>query len=293
MVIGDSDAGTIIATGIKSRRKEHLIEGFITLYNTLQKARINPIIHRIDNEFSIDLIEEIETRGLKYQIAPPDNHRTLPAERAIQTFENHFELILYRCDHAYPKNQWDRLIDVAVLTLNMMRPSRINNKISAYNEIWGNFDFNKTPLAPPGCLIVAHTRPQERDTWANHGAKGFFVGPAKHHYWSYNIYIPTTRRERITDTIEFFSAHVQMPKTSSEDRLASATEDLVAILNKPHRATPFLNQGTKTNEAIKQPQEIFTPRQQNEPTNCLTEQLQGCRIVQLQGWDYQLLMKMK
>ena len=66
MVMEDSDAGTIIATGIKSRKKEHLIEGFITMYNTLKKVGTNPIAHRIDNEFSIDLIEEIETRRLKY-----------------------------------------------------------------------------------------------------------------------------------------------------------------------------------------------------------------------------------
>ena len=65
------------------------------MYNTLQKAGINPIIHRINNGFLIDLIEEIETRGLKYQIAPPGNHRTLPADRAIQTFKNHLESILY------------------------------------------------------------------------------------------------------------------------------------------------------------------------------------------------------
>ena len=37
-----------------------------------------------------------------------------------------------------------------------------------------------------------------------------------------------------------------MPKTSSEDRLASATEDLIAILKKVHPPTPFLDQGTKT-----------------------------------------------
>ena len=46
----------------------------------------------------------------------------------------------------------------------MLRGSRINPKKSAYNEIWGNFDFNKTPLAPPGCLVVAHERQQDRET---------------------------------------------------------------------------------------------------------------------------------
>ena len=55
-------------------------------------------------------------------------------------------------------------------------------------------------------------------------------------------------------------------KTSSKDQLASATEDLIAILKKPHPPTPFLDQGTKTNDAIQKLQEIFTPRQQNEST---------------------------
>ena len=55
-----------------------------------------------------------------------------------------------------------------------------------------------------------------------------------------------------------------MPKTSSEDRLASATEDLIAILKKLHPPTPFLDQGTKTNDAIRKLREIFIPKQQNE-----------------------------
>ena len=63
MVMDDSNAGPILATGIKSRKKEHLITGFITMYETLKNAGINPIIPRIDNEFSKDLIEEIEAQG--------------------------------------------------------------------------------------------------------------------------------------------------------------------------------------------------------------------------------------
>ena len=128
MIMEDSDAGSILATGIISQRKEHLITGFKTMHDTLKKAGINPVIHRIDNEFSKALIEEIEEKGLKYQIAPPRNHRTLPAERSIQTFKNHFESILYGCDPGFPKNQWDRLIDFAVITLNILRGSRINQK---------------------------------------------------------------------------------------------------------------------------------------------------------------------
>ena len=189
MVMEDSDSGAILAVAIKSRKKEHLLAGFIKMHNTLKKAGINPVLHRIDNEFSKELIDEIDSRGLKYQIALRGNHRTIAAERAIQTVKNHFISVLYGCDPTFPKSQWDRLLQVAVLTLNMLRPSRINPAKSAYNELWGNFDFNKTPLAPPGCLIVAHERPQDRKTWADHGVKGYFIGPAKHHYRNYRVYI--------------------------------------------------------------------------------------------------------
>ena len=63
MVMEESDTGPILATGIKSRKKEHLITGFITMYETLKKAGINPIIHHIDNKYSKDFIEEIESKN--------------------------------------------------------------------------------------------------------------------------------------------------------------------------------------------------------------------------------------
>ena len=52
-----------------------------------------------------------------------------------------------------------------------------------------------------------------------------------------------------------------MPTASSENRLARATEDLVVILLQSHPPTPFLDQGTKTNDAIQELQKIFKPRQ--------------------------------
>ena len=111
---------------------------------------------------------------------------------------------------------------------------------------------------------MAHERTQERGTWVDHGVKGYFIRPAKHYYRNYRVYIPVTRGQRTTDTIELFPEHVQMPKTSSEDTLASATKHLIVIPKKPHPPTPFLDQGTKTNDAIRKLREIFTPRQQNE-----------------------------
>jgi hypothetical protein len=264
LVMYDFDSNSINAVGIKNRKKASLINGYNEMYEDLRIAGINPVLHRLDNETSHDLIAEIERKGLDYQIASPGDHRLNHAERAIQTFKNHFIAILYGTDSNFPAKQWDRLIKQAVMTLNMCRQSRINPKLSAYQQVWGNFDFNKTPLAPPGCKVVVHERPMERGAWACHGVVGYYIGPAMKHYRNYNSYIPETHGIRTTNTIEFFPEKVDMPTTSTTDRLARATEDLVDILQKEHPATPYLQHGTVVNDAIQQLTKIFTPPNREE-----------------------------
>ena len=259
LVMYDYDSNTINAVAIKNRKTASLIHGYNELYEELKKAGINPVLHRLDNETSNELILEIEKKGLEYQIASPGDHRLNYAERAIQTFKNHFIAVLFGCDSTFPAKQWDRLIKQAVMTLNMCRPSRINPKLSAYQQVWGNFDFNKTPLAPPGCKVVVHERAMERGAWACHGVVGYYIGPAMKHYRNYISYIPETKGIRTTNTIEFFPEKVDMPTTATTDRLARATEDLVEILQEPHPATPFLQQGTVVNDAMEQLKKIFTP----------------------------------
>ncbi|OEU05713.1 hypothetical protein FRACYDRAFT_231764 [Fragilariopsis cylindrus CCMP1102] len=259
LVMYDYDSNTINAVAIKNRKTASLVQGYNELFEDLQKAGINPVLHRLDNETSKELILEIEKKGLDYQIASPGDHRLNHAERAIQTFKNHFIAVLYGCDSTFPAKQWDRIIKQAVMTLNMCRPSRINPKLSAYQQVWGNFDFNKTPLAPPGCKVVVHERAMERGAWACHGVVGYYIGPAMKHYRNYISYIPETKGIRTTNTIEFFPEKVDMPTTATTDRLARAAEDLADILQAPHPATPFLQQGTVVNDAVEQLKKIFTP----------------------------------
>jgi hypothetical protein len=105
MVMYDLDSNTINTVAIKNRKKESLIKGYNGMYEDLQKAGINPILHRLDNETSKELIKEIENKGLKYQIASSGDHRLNHAERAIQTCKNHFIAILYGTDSGFPAKQ--------------------------------------------------------------------------------------------------------------------------------------------------------------------------------------------
>lgn len=141
----------------------------------------------------------------------------------------------------------------------MMRPSRINPRLSAYNQIWGNFNYDEHPLAPPGCKVVIHDSPEKRASFAYHGMVGFYMMPAMDHYRCYQVYVPETNGVRISATVNFFPHHVQMPRTSSEDRLAVTFEDLSTILKNPYANTPSLQQGSPTNDAIRKLSEIFHP----------------------------------
>lgn len=53
------------------------------MYITLKKTKINPLLNHIDNKHLQELPNEIEAKELKFQIAPPGIHRTVPTMRVI------------------------------------------------------------------------------------------------------------------------------------------------------------------------------------------------------------------
>ena len=134
---------------------------------------------------------------------PPYLHRRNLAERAIQTWKNHFKAGLASLNPNFPLSEWDRLLEQANITLNLLRASRSNPKISAYTYIFGEFNFSATPLAPPGTKIVAHIKPGKRASWELNGEVGWYVGPSMQHYRCVECYFPRTKQVRTCDTVSF------------------------------------------------------------------------------------------
>ena len=100
--------------------------------------------------------------SIKYQLFPPINNRANNAEREIQTFKNHFIEGLCIGDNDFNMQLWVRILKPETIILNMIRQLRTLTHISAYNHIFGEFCFNRTPLAPPGTRVVIHNRPNDR-----------------------------------------------------------------------------------------------------------------------------------
>ena len=110
---------------------------------------------------------------------------------------------------------WCRLLPQAEMTLNMLKPSRLNPRLSAYAQLSGAFDYNTTPLPSPGTKKIVYETPSSRESWATHGIEGWYVGPAMEHYRNFGCCIPTTGSERIAEAVEFFPKYVKVLFTSS------------------------------------------------------------------------------
>ena len=101
------------------------------------------------------------TLNITLKPVPAGMHRCNTAERMIQMFKTHFITGLVSVDPNFPMHLWEKLVDQAEATINMLHQSRINPYLSAYDSINGTFNFNKTSLAPLGTRVVIHKKNRE------------------------------------------------------------------------------------------------------------------------------------
>ena len=278
MVMYDYDTNYINAVPIKSRKSNELVRAFKVCYDELKLRGFTAQVLRLDNEISTELIKAIEEEHLEYQIVSPGDHRLNHAERAIQTFKS--KLISFRegADPNFPKNCWDLFIPQTILALNLMRPSRTNPLISAYTQVHGEFDYNRTPIAPTGCKVIVHDRRGERGSWSNHGSHGYYIERAPHHYRNYTCYMRDTKQNRISNTVEFFPSHCTLPKITPIDRLTLVLQDLHQVLSQPPSDFPFMNQGTDLHTAITAIQKILCLQKDDTATTATTSPVPPPRV---------------
>ena len=109
--------------------------GWIQIHERLAKRGNQPKMYILDNEASHEFKKALAKYKLTYQLVPPHLHRRNAAERAIRTFKSHLLACLATCDTEFPISEWDRLLFQVELTLNLLRSSRVNPRLSAYAYI--------------------------------------------------------------------------------------------------------------------------------------------------------------
>jgi hypothetical protein len=140
-----------------------MVRAFDLFIQSLIIRGVKPSLQCLVNEASLALRKNLTKKGIGYQLAPPHIHWRNNAERAIQTFKNHFMSGLCSVDPNFPLKLWDKILPQSTITLNRLRKSRINPRMSAYVQLNGHLDLNRTPLAPPGTRVIADEKPDQRN----------------------------------------------------------------------------------------------------------------------------------
>jgi hypothetical protein len=116
-----------------------------------------------------------------YFLVPPHCHIRNAAERTIITFMEHFVAGLFSVAPYFPMHIWDRLLPQAEMKLKLLRNSRLHPQLSTSAHSHGLVDYNNTAFALPGCKIIAHENPPQRQIWSPHGQPGYSLVLAMHH----------------------------------------------------------------------------------------------------------------
>jgi hypothetical protein len=191
------DCNAILTTPMHNKLETEHLRAFNLLHTYLVDRSFAPQHQRLDNEASAGFKSNLRQKGIDFQLVPPHSHRRNAAERAIQTFKNHFVAVLCGTDKSFPLHLWCHLLPQVTATLNLLRTSRLNPRLLAKEHLNGTFDFNRTPLAPLGTKVVLHETPHQRRTWAPHGVEGWYVGYAQEHYRCYTIHVTSTNKTRV------------------------------------------------------------------------------------------------
>ena len=175
----------------------------------------------LDNETSAAVEKLFKDEKITSQLVPPGIKRSNKAERAIQTFRNHFLAVLGTVHKDFPLDRWDLLLPHIEATMNLLHPSQDDYTKSAYEGIFGHkYDFLQHPMGPAGLLVYVFELPSARDKWATHGEVGFLLGAAMDTYRSYSCLIKSTGSKRISNTVQFFPEPLHMPGSSKEEQLS-------------------------------------------------------------------------
>jgi hypothetical protein len=240
LVLYNYDSNAILAEPLKNRTAASILIAYKAVHSTLCAAGLRPQLQCLDNERSAILKDFMHDKHVHFQLVPPGMHRRNAAERAIHTFKNHFIASFCSVNKDFPIHLWVCLLLQALLSLNLLRGSRLNPKLSAWAQLHPNFEFNPTPIAPPGFFVIVHEKPDKHTSWSPHGVDEWYVGPALESYRCYNVWVWDTQKVRICDTISWFPTKVAMPIASSNDLILAGITDILDALCHPSPGLPLV-----------------------------------------------------
>ena len=165
MVTSNHDSNAILSESLKSGSVLDHLQAIIKVNTFLNEKDIAPKFRIIDNECSDTFKHYMQnTKNASLLLVPSFSHRVNTSEKSIDMFKCYFIAGLSTVNPDFPLHLWFCILPLANVTLNFLRPSRINPVLSAHELLNGVFDCNKTTLVPPGTKLLFHGVATKRQT---------------------------------------------------------------------------------------------------------------------------------
>jgi hypothetical protein len=216
MAVYDYDSTAILAEPIKIRSEREILRAYSKLHQHLPDRGLKPQIQKLDNECSAALKQFLRKDNVEFQLVPPYNHRQNAAEQAIGIWKDHFVAGLASLDPTFPMHLWCRLIEQCTQTLNLMRPSRINPRLSAEAQL----NTTKLRLRLPARKFSSTKPPTD----AAHGPSMVLTDGT------------SVEHQSTTDAIEYMPPKLESNASHAPWNFFHITDK---CLNSPQRMPPF------------------------------------------------------
>ena len=102
----------------------------------------------------------------------------------------------------FPIHQWDNLLPQTILTLNLLQQANIAPNVLAYAYHHGNFDYDQMPIAPMGCAVQFHVKPNCHQTWGEHSMDGWYLQTSPKHYRCWTVWTTKSHTTQISVSIQ-------------------------------------------------------------------------------------------
>jgi hypothetical protein len=136
----------ILVTPVAGLDDKNIFKAYKMQFDILTSKGYKPKINIMDNQATKHIKAFLTKQQCQLQLDKPHNHRLNAAKRAVQTFKDALIAALATTDSNFPLQLWDKITPQVQNTLNMMRASRINQTMPAYEQLNGPYDWNRYPL---------------------------------------------------------------------------------------------------------------------------------------------------
>lgn len=159
------EANGILAFPMKSKSSSKWLRVVTLIHTTLQSQGFTPTLHTFDNELPLIVQTKLRQNNITVQFVPPHVHRDNSAERAIETFKNHFISGIASVHTSFLSKNWPRFVPQANRTINQLRKS---NHFPIYPHITISLGCMTSTKhqSPPGAKILIHLKPNQRGPWS-------------------------------------------------------------------------------------------------------------------------------